>query len=65
MTGDCTVDELMNAGGEYRCETDSECRGDRICDASGWCTGRSNCPAFDSTSEEDDMLSGIEESSEK
>ena len=53
---DCTIDESMNIGGVNRCSLDSECRGDRTCNTSGWCEGTSNCPAIVYATEDDFLL---------
>ena len=35
----CLVIEEYNPDGAYRCTTSNECRGKRICNADGWCSG--------------------------
>jgi hypothetical protein len=39
----CTIDEALNSGGESRCNSSSECTGDRWCSSTGLCGGPSNC----------------------
>ena len=40
----CDIDESLNSLGPNRCNSDSECHGERTCSQDSWCTGDSLCP---------------------